>query len=370
MPTTLNFGSGNLAKSASAIAELGKNALVVTTKVDSYKMKTLEKLADVLKEQGVSVSFFHEAVPNPTLDSVIKGSQLAKELNIDLVIGFGGGSAMDTAKAIAVGATHEGSLWDYIWSSETQPSENTLPIVVIPTTSGTGSQVTQVSVFTNEENRYKSAIYNHNIFPKLAIIDPELMLTVPKNVTAATGFDIFTHAFESYIHANTNFLVRALAKEAIQLVGKNLPLVIAEPNNLQAREQLAIADSLAGMCIANAGVTLPHGMGMAIGGFFPQISHGQSLAIVYPEFVKFTAPSAPDDFNLLIECLSPDSATPLEAISSFLETIGLNKSLSDFDVSKDDLPKLTAQCMVLPDYQANPRVATPDEMQMLVSAIY
>ncbi len=122
---------------------------------------------------------------------------MAKEFNANVILGFGGGSSMDSAKAIAVEATHEGTSWDYLFYRDTQPSEKTLPVITVSTTSGTGAHVTQVAVITNENDRDKSAIYNNNVIPKVSIVDPELMLSVPQNVTSATGFDVFCHAFES-----------------------------------------------------------------------------------------------------------------------------------------------------------------------------
>ena len=370
IPTKLRFGAGVLAESGQSVRDLGTRALLVTMPVEPFMEAPLAVLKDSLRDAGVEVFCFDEVVPNPTLASVEAGSRVARECGADVVVGFGGGSAMDTAKAIAVGATHDGSLWNYIWSSETQPTDRTLPVVAIPTTSGTGSQMTQVSVFTNEAIKYKSAIYNEKIFPAIAIVDPALVVTAPRSVTAATGFDVFTHAFESYIHANSSPIVKLLARQAIKLVGEYLPVVLEEPENLEARTQMALADTLAGKCIANAGVTLPHGMGMAIGGFYPNISHGQALAIVYPEFVKFTEASAPDAFELLREALVPEAANAQEAIETFLEKIGLAKHLSDFGAESAELEALTKQCLVLPDYQANPRVTTPAEMREIVEAVF
>ena len=172
---------------------------------------------------------------------------------------------MDAAKAIAVEASHEGSCWDYLFYKK-QPTEKTLPIIAISSTSGTGSQVTQVSVVTNTEKRDKSALYNSILYPRVAIIDPDLMVTLPQFVTACTGFDVFCHAFESLIHPNVGAYVQSMSREAISLVAKYLPKVLADLNNVEYRSKLAWADTLAGLCIANAGVTLPHGMGMAIGG--------------------------------------------------------------------------------------------------------
>ena len=143
-----------------------------------------------------------------------------------------------------------------------------------------------MAVITNTAQRDKSAIYNSIVYPKACIIDPELMLTVPKKVTAATGFDAFCHSFESMIHPAASPYIFALAEKAITLVAETLPGLLNNLDDLQAREKMAVADTFAGLCIANAGVTLPHGVGMAISGLYPHVAHGESLAMIYPAFMK------------------------------------------------------------------------------------
>ena len=178
----------------------------------------------------------------------------------DVVVGLGGGSSMDTAKAIAVEATHEGTCWDYLFD-KAEPTDKTLPVIAVTTTSGTGSHVTQVAVATNTQLRTKSYLCHPLLFPKIAIVDPELVLTAPRQVTAMTGWDAFTHAFEAYVHKNCSPYVALMAREAIGLVAANLPPLLEDLSNLERRTALAWADTLAGLCIANAGVTLPHSVG-------------------------------------------------------------------------------------------------------------
>jgi alcohol dehydrogenase class IV len=213
----------------------------------------------------------------------------------------------------------------------------------------------------------------------VCIIDPELMVTVPEFVTATTGFDVLCHAFESTINPGTGAYVDMLAWEAISIVAEYLPKVLADLTDVEAREKMAWADTLAGLCIANAGVTLPHGMGMAIGGMYPQVAHGEALAIVYPAFAEFTWESAIPQFSRLARILNPglnsvsdrDAASKSpEVITGFLKSIKLNKKLSEVGMPEDEILQLAAQCMVLPDYQGNPRVATESEMIRLVKDSY
>lgn len=278
---------------------------------------------------------------------------------------------MDTAKAIAVEATHPGTAWDYLWFRDTQPTEKTLPIIAVTTTSGTGSQFTQVAVVTNPAEKNKSAIYNNHVYAKVGIVDPELMVTVPPHVTASTGFDVLCHAFESYLHVNASPYTDLLALEAIRLVAKYLLTVVEDGSNMEAREAMAWADSLAGLCIANAGVTLPHGIGMTIGGYCPQVMHGEALAATYPEFTRFTYPYAVDRFAMMGRILNPDlekesaevaAEKSCEEVDKLLKKIGMWLSLEGLGVSKEEVVLIADHSQVLPDYKNNPRVATRDEI--------
>jgi alcohol dehydrogenase len=222
--------------------------------------------------------------------------EAARAHRADVALGLGGGSCMDAAKAIAVEAAHEGSAWDYLFFKKA-PAAKTLPIVAVSTTSGTGSQVTQVAVMTRAATRDKSAIYHPNVFPRAAIVDPELMAGLPREVTAATGLDAFCHAFEAYLHPSRSAYVDLLAVEAIRLIEDNLPRALEDGGDFDAREALAFADTLAGLCIASAGVILPHGIGMAIGGMHPHVAHGLSPAATYP-----TARPIPASFSPKKRC--------------------------------------------------------------------
>jgi len=246
-PTDIRFGRGRLSELGDTVLEIGKKCILVTAPVFDAIEPSVNKVKSILSDAGVSYKHFDKVMPNPTTDIISEGAKLAKEFKADTVIGFGGGSSMDTAKAIAVEATHKGTAWDYLFFKEMQPTCKTLPIITVSTTSGTGSHVTQVAVVSNLEEKRKSALYNSFLFPKISIIDPELMLTIPEHVSACTGFDVFTHAFEAYIHKNTSPYVEMLTLEAIKLVIKNLPKIINDSQDLVARTQMAWADTLAGL---------------------------------------------------------------------------------------------------------------------------
>ena len=378
-PTEIRFGAGCVAEVGEAVARFGKRCLLVSESLSGPLGPLWVKVRKCLEDSGVSVAHFGGVIPNPTTDSITAGAEMAVAHKANVVVGVGGGSAMDSAKAIAVEATHEGTSWDYLYYRDTQPSEKTLPIVAVSTTSGTGSQVTQVAVVTNPKTRDKSAIFNSVVYPRCAIVDPELMLTLPARVTASTGFDAFAHAFESYLHPKASPYTDMMAREAIRLIVTHLPSVVENGSDLEGRSGMAWADTLAGLCIANAGVTLPHGAGMAIGGMYPHVAHGEAVALIYPAFTRYTYSSARERFAEIGRILDPAlkgesdetaAGRACERIDALMKNIGLWASLEEKRVPQEELSDLAKQSMVLPDYKNNPRVATLDHMRDLLAQCY
>jgi len=304
-PTDIRFGRGMINEVGKIVSSYGQRCLLVTRPAGDFLGPLFDQIKASLAEADVDCAHFDGVIPNPTTDCVTAGASIAKEFHADVVLGVGGGSSMDTAKAIAVEATHPGTAWDYLFF-KTPPTDKTLPIIAVSTTSGSGSQVTQVAVMTQTQTKTKSAIYNSIVYPKVAIVDPDLMRTLPRHNTAATGFDAFCHAFESYLHPAASPYTDLLALEAIRIVAEYLPKVLEDGFYMEGREAMAWADTLAGLCIANAGVTLPHGIGMTISGHCPPIMHGESLAVTYPEFTRFTYAYAISKFAAMGRIFQPD----------------------------------------------------------------
>jgi len=378
-PTEICFGEGRVKEIGEIAKRFGRRCLLVTMPPSSELMPMFNRVKKLLGDAGLEVAHFDQVEPNPTTDTITAGAEIAKAHKAEMVIGLGGGSSMDSAKAIAVEATHAGTSWDYLFYRETQPTEKTLPIIAVSTTSGTGSQVTQVAVVTNTTDRDKSALYHAILFPDVCIVDPELMLTVPEHITASTGFDAFCHAFESTLHPNASPYVNVLAWEAIRVIVEYLPIVLKDLDHLEARSRMAYADTLAGLCIANSGVTLPHGVGMAISGRYPHVAHGESLAIIYPAFTRFTYASALEQFAEVGRILNPElkkegvesaAQKACDAIDDFIDRIKMTLTLQDAQMPEAEIPALAKQSMVLPDYSANPRVATEEEMLELIQQGY
>ena len=377
-PTEIVFGTGRVAEVGAITARYGKKAMLVTVPEFPAVAELYAKVKKSLADAGVACVHYDGVIPNPTTDLVTKGADIAKAEGVDVMIGLGGGSSMDTAKAIAVEATHPGTAWDYNCHTD-GPTEKTLPIIAISTTAGTGSQTTPCAVITKTSDKDKSAIWNKNIFPRVAIVDPEVTLSLPKSVTAQTGFDAFCHNFEAYLSVNTNPLVECMALDGIRIIAKNLPKVLENGSDLEARSQMAWADTLGGLTNASAGVTLPHGLGMQIGGHCPHVTHGQSLAVFYPAFTRYTYSAAEQKFATVGRIFDPtlQSLSDAEAaekscvaIDNFLKEIGLWLNFQDLKVTKEDIREIADCGQVLGDYANNPRVATIPEMYDLLMSCY
>lgn len=364
-PTAIEFGVGKLDQLGELTAPYGSQAMLVTVPWEEPLTKRFERAQGSLEAAGLSVLVYAEAQPNPTVDLVDRGAELAQSEGIEVVVGMGGGSSIDVAKGIAVAATHPGSVWDYMYFQETQPTFATLPIVAVTTSSGTGSHATRYAVITKSDEECKSALAHDRVFPQVSVVDPQLMLSLPPATTAFTSFDAFTHAFESYTNPGATPISELLALESLRLIAENAQRVVDDGADLEARSRMAWADTLAGICISNAGTTLPHAMGQPISGHFPHAAHGQSLAVVYPTFLEFTCEAAADKFTRvgqLFEASVSDCHQAVETMLDWMGFLGVRITLSALDIKEEDLGPLLRHCMEFPDVEAAPRVPTEAEV--------
>lgn len=346
MPTQIRFGAGRINELKSICPKYGKRCLLVSRPINGSQKATYEKIANILSDTGVTLFHYDKVVPNPTIEGVEEGVAAAVKHNVDFVLGVGGGSVMDSAKLIAFLHHKEAKVnWEDAMNTYDHPFEyaktpsSSLPFIAVSTTSGSGSQCTQAAVVSDLKQKTKITLFHSNLFPKVAIIDPELMLTVPANVTAATGFDAFTHAFESFLGGRTSPQTEAMSLQVIEAVFKYLPKVIETPADLESRTHMAWADTLAGMCLANGGADLPHPLGEIIGGICPRISHGETLAIVYPEFLKYKSQIAGEKFDKVEKLLNSgnEQVTLLSLVKKLFDQVNLTDALSRAALSEDEL---------------------------------
>jgi len=374
MPVKIFFGEGELEKLGSLTKELGKKALLVTGRKSMRKLGITDKVVKLLQKSSVGVVLYDKIPPNPTVEAVDEGAKLATKEGCDIIIGLGGGSALDAAKGIAVVASHRGSLWDYI--GEGKATEKTLPIVAIPTTAGTGSETTPYSVFTNKKILRKDAINSPYTFPKVAIIDPALMKSMSPELTADTGFDALAHAVEAYLSINANPFSDALAMRAISLINNSLVKSTKNGENLEARSNMALASTIAGMAIAQAGVVAGHGFGMSIGGIL-DTPHGRTVGILLPHIMSYNLPEAAERIAQLAGCFNlpvtenkiNDARKVIEAVKRIMKEINFPTRLRDIGVDERIIPKIVEDCINRPDMKNNPKKFDSKEAQKFLKSI-
>ena len=304
MPTSIVFGAGALSDLPTQLEAYPGTVLIVCGARAMRSTGILDRVVGLIEGAGRKVAIFDGVQPNPTLPNVRAGMAIAKESGAQVVLGLGGGSAMDCAKGIAVGATHpENDVWEYL-INRVQATAATLPILAIPTTAGTGSHATWYAVTTNPDTHEKPGMGSPFIFPKVSIVDPELALSVPPAVTAATGIDVLAHCIEAYTSTARGGVADANAWMGIELAAKHLPTAVADGSNLEARTMMALADTHAGIAISNQGTSIAHTLAHGISGRYEEIPHGLALAAVYPSILAVNAPACPERHVQIAQALA------------------------------------------------------------------
>lgn len=361
-PTKLTFGAGEIQKIGQLVAQYGTRCLVVSEPIFEAVKPAYERIFTLLEEQGIEITHFDGVVPNPPTTVVERGRELAVTANCDVVLAIGGGSSIDTAKIISATINAKSLNWADWFATYDSPfgaiealPAKTLPLIAVPTTSGTGSQVTHAAVITDLEQHAKLTLFHPEFYPCEALIDPELMLTLPPRMTAMTGFDAFSHAFESFTGTRPSPFVDGMALEAMKLVVENLPNVVDNGADLNGRCQLAKADTLGGIALANGGAGAPHPLGEILGSSKTNLPHGLTLAVVYPAYVQLQWRKQPERYAQVAELFGAMGSTEEKAQSlaahlvTFLDSIGLESNLTQIGVTEDDVKALEpAFCFDLP----------------------
>ena len=304
-PGKLIFGPGRLAALGDEAKSLGRRAFVATTR-DLSALGLIDRVRELLETAGLAVTLYEDVQPDPTSVAVDDAAAIARETGCDLVIGLGGGSAIDLAKGVAVAATHPSPIWDYVTFTGANAKPVTgavLPVIAVPTTAGTGSEVTLGTVLDNPDRAMKAALLSPYVYPRLALVDPELTYTMPAKVTAITGFDALTHGMEAYLNAvRCNPASDLFALETVRLVVRYLPRVVADGTDREARERMAWAATLGGLSIALSNTTVAHAMGLPMGARLGT-PHGLALSRLLPVVLAHSWPAQPARFAALAEAI-------------------------------------------------------------------
>ncbi len=378
-PRLIAVGGGALAELPAMLGRLGlQNPLVVT---DPFirGCGILDQTTMLLDRAALRWQVFADTVPDPTSTVVETGAEILRAGGFDSVIAVGGGSSIDTAKAMSVLAANGGRMRDYKIPNEIPKSGP--PVVAIPTTAGTGSEVTRFTVITDTETDEKMLIAGLACCPLAAIVDYELTLTMPLRLTADTGIDSLTHAIEAYVSRRANPYTDGLARNAMGLIARHIRTACAEPGNHQAREAMMLGATTAGMAFSNASVALVHGMSRPIGAFF-HVPHGLSNAMLLPEITAFSAPAALDRYADCARAMGVgvEGEGDQGAVARLLDELQrLNWDLKvpsprDYGIDarryEELLPVMAGQALASGSPANNPRVPTSDEMIELYRRVY
>jgi alcohol dehydrogenase class IV len=378
-PRLLAIGGGALAELPGVMAQLGLAKPLVVTDPFIRGCGILDRATALLDRARIGVQVFADTVPDPTTAVIEEGARIVENGDFDSLVAIGGGSSIDTAKGVSVLGANGGRMRDYKVPQEIPKTG--LPVIAIPTTAGTGSEVTRFTVVTDTETDEKMLIAGLACCPLAAIVDYELTLSMPYRLTADTGIDSLTHAIEAYVSRRANPYTDGLAKQAMALIARHIRAACAEPGNRAAREAMMLGATTAGMAFSNASVALVHGMSRPIGAFF-HVPHGLSNAMLLPEITAFSARAALDRYA---DCARAMGVADAEegsqgAAARLLDELRqLNRDLKvpsprqygiDHDRYEELLPVMASQALASGSPANNPRVPSADEIMALYRQVY
>jgi alcohol dehydrogenase len=371
------FGNGAFTSLIEHIRELACSRPMIVLDKNLAAAGFRDKITDLLNGEDISFTLFDRVEPEPPLELADEGAVIAREEKRDIVVGIGGGSAMDVAKAIAVLAANKGKAEDYLGMNKV-PAPG-LPKIMIPTTAGTGSEVTFTAVFIRRNLQKKEGMNSPYLYPDLALLDPLLTVGLPPHPTATTGIDALCHAVESSTSINASPMSELISLEAIRLIASSLRTAVYDGNNLAAREHMLLGSLYAGLGLANAGVTAVHSLSYPLGGKYG-VPHGLANTLMLPAVMMFNLPAAPEKFAVIAQLmgevtdgLSTRAAASLavKAVITLIRDCGLHTTLKDLDIPEKDFPELAGVAMtVARPLENNPRKLTFEDAIKIYGQAY
>jgi len=376
-PTRIHFGVNAIKQLPELVQELGGNKVFLVADPGLKQAGIIKRITTVLNRKKIPYTLYDKVAPEPGLKLADQGFKLAKKNKADCVVGVGGGSALDIAKAVSILLTNGGKAEDYLGLGKIKLQG--VPKIMIPTTAGTGAEVTFTAVFINEKTNSKGGMNGDPLYPDAAILDPSLTLSLPPHVTAATGIDAFTHALEAFVSTQAHAISDMYAFEAIGLISNNLGAAYANGGNLEARSAMLMGSLLGGKALATAGVGLVHAMAYPLGGMF-NTSHGLANAVLLPYVVEYNIIGNPEKFAMIaqvmgyeIEGLPLRDAAQLtvEAIHQLNADVGIPNSLAALNIQADKIPEMAKIALtVTRPVENNPRKPTLDDVIAVYEAAF
>lgn len=370
VPQDIIVGKGSLTRLPEVAKKLGGAHGFIISGPHLNKMGIVKACADSLEKEGIKVDSFTETEGNPSVETVEKASASFKESGADFIIALGGGSPMDVAKAVAVVAKYGGSITEYEGGGKV-PGD-IIPLIAIPTTAGTGSEVTAFSVITDHSRNYKLTVFSYKLIPAYAILDPDLLTTAPASVAAACGIDALVHALEAYISKDASPFSDAMAEKALELIGKNICKYVADRTNIEAAEGMLTGSLFAGIAFSWARLGDVHAMSHPVSAFF-NVPHGVANAILLPTVVEYNALADNGKYLKIYNYVSKIKASEnefepfmlVELLEELNEQLGIPASLSEVGVTSDKFDAMADDAMKSGNIFVNPRSTTKQDILAL-----
>ena len=375
IPQNIVVGAGSLKRLPELAKNLKKNKAYIISGPHLEKIGMVDKCREALKAAGIESDAFTQTEGNPSTDTVAKAAEGFKSSNADFIVAFGGGSPLDVAKAVAVIASYGGNITDYEGGGKVPGP--VVPMIAIPTTAGTGSEVTAFSVITDHSRNYKLTVVSNYLLPAYAILDPELITTVPKSTAAACGIDAMVHALEAFISKAASPFSDLFAKEALRLIGTSIRDYVLDRSNLAACEAMLTGSLFAGIAFSHARLGDVHAMSHPVSAYF-DVAHGVANAVLLPTIVDYNMTYASEKYKYIYDCicekpLDDDSFTPemlAAEIRVLNDELGIPSSLSEVGVDSSLFDKMADDAMKSGNILVNPRPTTKKDILALYAQAF
>lgn len=370
VPQNIIVGKGSLAKLPEVAEKLGGKKAFIISGPHLNKMGIVKSCQDAMKEKGIESSSFTETEGNPSVETVDKAAAAFKESGADFIVALGGGSPMDVAKAVGVVAKYGGSITEYEGADKV-PGD-IIPLIAVPTTAGTGSEVTAFSVITDHSRDYKLTVFSYKLIPSYAILDAQLLTTAPASVAAACGIDAMVHALEAYISTAASPFSDAMAEKALELIGANIRSYVANRGDIAAAESMLVGSLFAGIAFSWARLGDVHAMSHPVSAYF-NVPHGVANAILLPTIVEYNMLADKGKYFKIYNYIAalpvaPDKFTPdmlVDEILELNEALGIPAGLSEAGVTKDKFDAMADDAMKSGNIAVNPRSTTKEDILAL-----
>lgn len=364
MPTAIQFENGLIKRLSDFIK--GQNVLIICDPF-LYQSGTAEKIGSGI--EGKQVTYFSAIEPNPSCESVDEAAKLARQIHANCVVGIGGGSSLDVSKIVSCLTTNDGSIYDYYSGGSRTLLPRKTQLICIPTTAGTGSEVTNVGVFTNEKTHVKMPMVNSQFWPDYALIDPELTYTLPPAVTASTGMDAFCHAIEAYWNKNSQPMCDMLAMGALKLIIDNIKTAYQNPNNREARSSMLLASLMAGVAFSQTRTTGIHAISFPLTAEFGA-SHGTACSITLPAFIKISCEQQEKKMQALVHYLGYECVDLFaEEVEKLMQSMNMPIRLHELGISESNIDHIAEVGLSAAIIQLTPAVMNQDTVSRLLRSI-